>query len=534
MKTFSALGSGLWVVAALGFGKAIMGCGSDFTCVEDLSCPSRSAPAPEGGGAGGSGATAGSTGSGGSGAAQAADASGADGDSAPVDAGDSGGEDSGGSDANATDSAVDASTCETEQPIQQRGVFVSKSGSDGSDGSACGSIGTPCATIKKALSLAKAGSIVYLDAGTYDEDGLALGAEIALQGGWARRTDGTWRHVCGAESAEGTVIRAKTADRTLSAVDLGGVATLEMLTVRSKSAPAAAVASVYGIFATGATTEVVLRNVAVEVGAAGAGAAGLNGRDGAQVATACPAGTGQEGTALGTGGAGAPSATFNVTGFLPAAGVEGGPGSSGTNGTGAPSPPCASCPHELAACRGSCPTNPCQQVVCEWTTLVTTCWGIGSSGCGGDGGKGGGPGGGGGSSIGIFLWNARLRIDSGRVRAGAGGTGGPGGKGGNGGLGTPGLSGSAVSCGGCGRVSELSCAIQPSALAGLPGGTGGSGKAGGPGGGGSGGHSYAVYRGGAATASVAADVELTAGAPGSGGGVAPGRGADGSAKPVGP
>jgi hypothetical protein len=536
MKALHAVHGSVWLFAASGFGGALTACGDDFTCVESRTCPSGVA----------SDGSAGSKGSAGSGAAGRAGAQGSSADSGAGDAGSEGtaGEASSdaGTDAEAgpdveagSDAGSDAPFCESEQPDRERGIFVSGSGSDGADGSTCGGIAEPCATIKKALALAKANSVIYLDAGTYEEDGILLRGAITLQGGWARDTNGKWSPVCGAEAAASAVLRAKSADRTLSAVDLAGVVTLETLTVRSKSAPAADGASVYGIFATGATTSLLLRDVAIEVGAAGAGAIGVNGKNGAPVAGACPAGTGQAGTAPGMTGVGAPSATFNVTGFLPAPGVEGGPGSNGTNGTEAPPASCATCPHELAACEGACPSNPCQSVVCGWTNVVTTCGGLGTSGCGGEGGQGGGAGGGGGSSIGVFLWNAAMTIESGRISAAAGGTGGPGGKGGEGGLGGHGFPGSAKPCGRCGRVSELRCEIQPNVLAGgLPGGTGGSGRAGGPGGGGAGGHSYAIYKGNSAIANVATGVELAAGAPGKGGGTAPGRGADGAAKPIGP
>jgi hypothetical protein len=538
MKALNAWRGSLGLVAATGFSTVLSGCGSDFTCVESRTCPSGVAP----------GGSAGSSGSGGSGAAGSAGAQGAGADSGAGDSGSSGatGEagssDGGGNETDAgpdveagADAGPDAPSCETAQPDLERGIFVSNSGNDGADGSMCGAIGSPCATIKRALGLAKTNSVIYLDAGTYEEDGLALRGDVTLQGGWARRTDGKWSHACGPDAAARAVLRAKSADRTLSAVDLGGVATLETLAVRSKTAPAAAGVSVYGIFATGITTRLLLRDVAIEVGAAGAGATGANGKDGGQVPPACPAGTGQAGTAAGLAGAGAPSATFNVTGFLPAAGVEGGSGSNGAPGTEAPPAPCEACPHELAACQASCPSNPCKSVVCGWTNLVTICGGPGTSGCGGEGGRGGAPGGGGGSSVGVFLWNATMTIESGRIGAAAGGAGGPGGKGGNGVPGGAGYPGSAKQCGGCGPVSEVSCGIQPRAMpGGLPGGTGGAGKAGGPGGGGAGGHSYAIYKGNSAIVNVAAGVELVAGAPGSGGGAAPSKGANGAAKPIGP
>jgi hypothetical protein len=79
---------------------------------------------------------------------------------------------------------------------------------------------------------------------------------------------------------------------------------------------------------------------------------------------------------------------------------------------------------------------------------------------------------------------------------------------------------------------EITAAVAPAG--GAPGGTGGAGKNGGPGGGGSGGHSYAIYEGGTATATVAPDVELVAGSPGAGAGTGAQKGADGIAKSIGP
>jgi hypothetical protein len=536
MKALYAWRGSLGLVAVTGFSTVFSGCGSDFTCVESRTCPSGVAP----------GGSAGSSGSGGSGAAGSAGAQGAGADSGAGDSGSSGTAGEAGSvggGGNETDAGPDveagpdAPSCETEQPNLERGIFVSSSGSDGADGSTCGAIGAPCATIKKALGFAKANSVIYLDAGTYEEDGLALVAGVTLQGGWERHVGGAWSRACtkGRESA--TVIRAKSADRTLSAVDLGGLARLEVLTIRSKLVAALAEQSLYGIFAVGATTQLALRDVAIEVGGAGAGKTGAAGADGGRRGRLCGAETGADGAAVGTSGAGAMPGSFSVAGYRAGSGSEGGPGSDGAHGTAAPPAPCVACRDGGATCAAPCTGSMCGIVFCSWSSSYAACGDGGSPGCAGGGGGGGKPGTGGGSSVGIFVWGATVRLDSGRVQAGRGGDGGSGGPGGPGGVGTAGLPGSApgLSCEVCSGSTMVGCGIASQAAApGAPGGRGGSGKAGGPGGGGSGGHSYAMYKGGSAIVNIAAGVELSAGIPGSGGGAVPGRGADGAAKPIGP
>ena len=320
------------------------------------------------------------------------------------------------------------------------GVFVSKSGSDGADGSTCGAIGAPCATIKKALAIAKAGSIVYVDAGTYEEDGLALVAGVTLQGGWERRVGGAWTRVCTPERKGAAVIRAKSADRTLSAVDLGGMATLDTLTIRSKLAAAAVGQSLYGIFAVGATTEVALRDVAIDVANAGAGRAGQAGLDGGYAARICQASTGANGAALGASGTGARAGSFAVSGYFSLPGIEGGAGGDGANGTAAPAPPCVACKQSGAVCQRSCSGPACY--LCAWTSSYLECGKPGIPGCGGGGGAAGGkPGTGGGSSVGVLVWDATFGLDSGSIHSGRGGDGGAGGPGGQGALGRLGAAG---------------------------------------------------------------------------------------------
>jgi hypothetical protein len=423
-------------------------------------------------------------------------------------------------------------------PNIQLGVFVSSAGQDGADGATCGTREAPCKTIAKALSFATAGRIIYLDAGTYEEDGLALKPGVTLQGGWDRSAVGVWSRVCTADRNALVVIRPRTADRTLSAVDLAGTATLETLTIRSKTAAASAGQSLYGIFASGASTEIVTREVAIEVGAAGNGSAGGAGQNGDSPAATCSAGTGADGATEGAVGSGAPGGMFNATGYVPAPGVTGGTGANGDHGTAAPAAPCIACPDTGATCRPVCVGQPICVNLCSWSASFASCGVAGINGCGGGGGKGGAPGSGGGSSVGVFLSNARLRAMSGKITSGRGGDGGLGGAAGQGKVGNAGAPGQpGLGCVLCeGIISSINpTCLQPSQApaAGAPGGIGGAGKNGGPGGGGSGGHSYPVYKAGTATADVAAAVVLTADSPGLGG-AATSRGADGSAKPIGP
>jgi hypothetical protein len=325
-----------------------------------------------------------------------------------------------------------------------------------------------------------------------------------------------------------------------------GTATLDTITVTTRTSPASAGQSQYGLFATGSTTEIVLREVRIEAGPAGVGAAGTAGKDGTPPANVCPVGDGQEGTSAGRAGAGAPVGTFNVAGYVPAPGTRGSKGSDGSNGFAGPDPSCIECPNAnpgtTATCQAvdECSQGSCRPV-CHWVGRIASCGSRGTNGCGGGGGEGSGAGAGGGSSVGIFLWNAALRITDSSVSSSTGGDGGRGsnavGRGQEGNQGAYGSPGSP--CAQCegdpARGSPCEVAPAYGASPGYVGGNGGAGRnGGGPGGGGSGGHSYAIYKGGTASVTVAPDVELTSGMRGTGAGTGSLEGADGFTKPIGP
>ena len=485
---------------------------------------------PDGGGSGGAGGSAESGAEAGAGGVDAG---------AGGSAGTAGATEDGGPDTDAAvDAPNDAPSCATEQPNQEHGIFVSADGKDSGEAGTCGAVTAPCATVKKALSIAKAGGVVYIAAGTYEEDGLTLGAGVTLQGGWVKRVDGGWIRRCDAARSAAVVIRAKSADRTLGAVDLQGSATVEAVTVESKATTAATAGSVYGIFVSGAKTGLILREVAIKVQDAGAGNTGDAGQDGLAAAASCASGSGANGATIGQAGSGALAGSFSSAGYAPVPGIEGRAGGDGQDGTPAPAPPCVTC-GQGASCIPQCTPITCLRCGYDGATYQQ-CGKAGNNGCRGGGGKGGKPGSGGGSSIGIFVWDGTVRIETGRIESGSGGNGGPGGPGGQGAVGTLGAPGSAgglscQTCAGSNVPPDFTCHEESQAAGpGAPGGPGGSGKDGGPGGGGAGGHSYAIYKGGSAVVNVAPGVELVAGAPGSGGGVAPGSGADGSAKPIGP
>ena len=110
----------------------------------------------------------------------------------------------------------------------------------------------------------------------------------------------------------------------------------------------------------------------------------------------------------------------------------------------------------------------------------------GRGGCGGNGGEGGFAGG---SSLGMFLVNSVLSIDTSVITSSRGGTGGQGGLGGNGGDGGTGGSGTDKFCNGYG---SQDCQTIAGVYSG-DGGDGGKGQEGGIGGSGAGGSSFGVY-----------------------------------------
>src|SRR5579883_2402045 len=158
---------------------------------------------------------------------------------------------SGGDAAGDAPSDVAADGCAGQQP-DPNGVFVSKGG----QASGCGSETTPCTSIQTALTLAAMNgkTFVYVDTGTYTEQLTLPGAGITVQGGW---TDlgGTWTRQCGASRASSVVVQAPGGVNTTVVAQYAGSATLDTLSIQSE--PQAAVAageSVYGVFATGAST----------------------------------------------------------------------------------------------------------------------------------------------------------------------------------------------------------------------------------------------------------------------------------------
>jgi hypothetical protein len=402
--------------------------------------------------------------------------------------------------------------CILAQPDAVAGVFVAPGGGTG----ACGSESQPCATIAGGLAAIASSqgtkSVVYLANGTYTET-VTLPAGIIIQGGWLD-TGGTWTHQCVANPQSGAVIQAPAnADRTIVA-SYNGSATLDTLTIQN-IATAAAGQSLYGVFATGTTTQLLLKNVDIQVAGGGSGNNGVQGTSGAGGAASCaPTSDGAKG-APGTAGSGAAAGTYSASGYSPNTGGTGTAGASGDNGT-AGSP--GSCESVM-----SCGDDGLGNCV---TSSTMNCGIIGGTGCPGGGSGPGTPGSGGGSSIGVFDWGAVVTIAGSTIAPGSGGNGGQGGAGGTPGSGSQGPTGTAgkyaTSC----HVGPTNCAltctchcIGPALTTGGAGGAGsfgGNGGTGGTGGGGSAGDSYCWYQGGGGTVN-AANPMCTPGQAGQGG-----------------
>jgi len=107
------------------------------------------------------------------------------------------------------EAAAEAGGCAAQAPDDVNGVFASPSGSDSSDGGACGAKATPCKTIGGALLTAIGAhkAILYLDRGDYDEnvalDVLSNGAAspFSIQGGWSQLL-GQWTPICDGPDAD--------------------------------------------------------------------------------------------------------------------------------------------------------------------------------------------------------------------------------------------------------------------------------------------------------------------------------------------
>ena len=423
------------------------------------------------------------------------------------------------SDVTSSDADADAA-CTTGATVDDtKGIFVAVTGS--TDSTTCGTETVPCASVQTGLnraSVISGKSIVYVSRGTYKES-LTLYPGLTLEGGWDILDNGmskTWVQAC-TNASDAVIIQSPTADATVTATNLGGTATLTTLTIESKSA-AASGESLYGVFAGGATTTVVMTDVIVKIAAGGTGPTGATGGVGAPAVGSCvtpgDAGTG----ATGPLGIGADAGMFAADGWAPSGnGTVGGLGATGADGLLGPAGPCYSC--------GSCQAG---LLSCTFKPSGSTCGGDGYPGCGGGPGTGGGPGGGGGSSIGVYAWDATVVITRGSIQVGSGGAGGMGGAGGLGGAGSGGATGDAgvtciTSCGGGGCTG-----VNGAAPGGDAGGAGGLGGTGGTGGGGAGGCSYAIVQGGdgGVTTATTTLAHAEAGAPGGPDGAA---GAPGSA-----
>ena len=432
----------------------------------------------------------------------------------------------GATDAALTDAAVADSTadapdvvCPEVLPDDATGVYV---GPAGTIDVSCGTRAMPCKTVNVGITHAVAASKakVYVLRGTYVER-VALAAGVEVIGGWDVPAGSTkWRRTC-VTPGEIVVLRAPPAQNvTVEARDLGGEATLSLVRVESKvAAQVTAGESLYGVVAVGSGTTLVMNDVHVEVGAAGAGTSPPKAATGAAGALSCSAGAGGPGAA-GTAGAGAPFGAFDSTGYTPASSAAGNLGTAGNNGLPGGAGACITC--------GTCDTflNGCAFL----PDPVQTCGKDGQPGCAGGPGAVGAAATGGGSSIGVYVWNATVTVNGGTIKSGDAGSGGASGAGGNGGAPSAPAAGAASDA--CVTACALGAAacIQTTAKAagGVAGGAAGLGGAGGNGGGGGGGSSFALYSGGVGIVNQSGPT-LGHGKAGAGGGVGAAAGASGAA-----
>jgi hypothetical protein len=412
-------------------------------------------------------------------------------------------------------------------PDYARGVFVE--GGSGMSAASCGDAARPCPTIATALAAVQRGgsvkSFVYLGAGTYTEQ-VTLPAGVTLQGDWVDQS-GTWTRDCDKPMASSSVIRAPAGSTSTVVANYDGSSTLDTLTLESMgSGDVVASQSIYGVFASGASTQLTLHDIHIALVGGGAGTAGGAGTDGTSGAAAggCDVGSGGAGAAGATGRPGAGS--YQSSGYVPGAAADGTAGSAGSNGTAPARAP--TCANAADACAPE-PQAKSSNLACACGLTLASCGTAGRVGCGGGGSTGGKGGTGGGASIGVFDWDALVSMTNGTIAPGNGGAGGSGGLPGNPGAGTPGAAGNdpplAAGMGVCTGVATgtgpSSCALCTRGFlvgqAGGAGGVGGGGGQGGRGGGGAGGDSYCVFQGGSGVVRVDPTVTCTPGSGGAGG-----------------
>ncbi len=404
-----------------------------------------------------------------------------------------------GSEAGNSDSA---SGCAARTADDATGIFVVAA--TGSDVKGCGTRASPCKSVQYGVFSATqtgAKTTVYISASPQPYvESVTLTAGISLEGGWlAKGTN--WTPICDATTSKAVTIQGVT-NTTITAA-FNGTVTLRDLTIASK-APASG-ESLYGIIATGSSTNLTLDAVAVNVATGGAGADGVAGANGSDGMGYCPPGDGGAG-AMGATGSGATPGSLTPTGYAKTNGADSGGGTPGASGTAGG----ATCVSGCSTCKNGCTFG-----------TGTVCSTAGPSGCGGAPGAGGSGGLGGGSSVALYVWDAHITTFGGTLTSGAGGSGGNGGNGGSGGAGAGGDAGSNATC-----PTQLACSggfcvfVSGNPVnAGPGGGSGGSGGAGAQGGGGSGGFSYAVVQGGTANIQLNGGTTLAHGSAGAGGAV---------------
>lgn len=395
--------------------------------------------------------------------------------------------------------------------ISANGAFVSPLGA----GSACTST-QPCPTIAAALATGR--SPIYLDHGTYTEQ-VSITASVDIEGGWAwMQSTGVWSN-CNGTSTTSIIVAPASANPEWSTVQItAGTVTLSTLTVKNPTVAVAGQAqSLYGIFATGASTAVTLDDVAISVAQGGSGqqpaavtTPGMN-----ATGSGCGADDGADGGA-GIPGVGTVAGSYGATGFVPATGSPGSPGNPGNDGT-LTTPGMESTSNWCKTGTSVPPAKP----PCDCGNSAVSTGLVGTAGCAGGGAPGGNGGSGGGASIGIFAWQASVNTTGVTVTTQAGGGGGTGGAGsttpGSGANGTTGSNGVTYPTG-CKTNPAGGCYECTGSIVGLGGvgGPGGNGGLGGQGSGGPGGDSL-CYAGTAGAVTGITASNCTVGPGGTGG-----------------
>ncbi len=395
----------------------------------------------------------------------------------------------------------------TDVPSDALGASVALGGT-GTVSTGC-TTAKPCPTIQNGIDYAlnNSKSFVYVSDGAYTEQLILPNTQqfalITVQGGWHRDGAGVWTHTfCANPNLVPVVTGPPGSMATVIAKDLTGPITLDTMKILSRQ-PVLKGESIYGIFATGASTNLKLISVVVESYEGGNGAGAGAGSTGAAAPASCsPGGTTP---APGTPGVGGVLGTFGLTGYTPKAGGPAGAGGQGANGTTGTAPQCSLTCFDDVACVAADPS------VCNANyNTAKVCGNPGIPGCGSGGGGPGGAGNGAGSSIAVYVYGATVNASFTSLVANKGGTGGAGGAGGGPGAVVAGQPGASQPCTNgivgttCYQKSDGStCLVKlplnTTPMAGGVGTTGLPGSLGGAGGGGAGGYSYGYYKGGGGT-----------------------------------